>query len=130
MVFGVFDVVHAGHKAFFAQAKKYGNYLIVALTQDHIVEHLKLRLPKKSFVERFDHLKKEDFVDEIVIGDAELGTYEVVKKYKPDVIALGYDQKVLKKDLESHKKEFQWPLQILVMESFEPKKYHSSILKK
>src|SRR3954463_1039918 len=95
MVFGVFDGVHVGHRAFFLEARKHGNYLIAVLTQDHIVERLKLRLPKKNFAERFDNLKKEDIVDEIVIGDAELGMYEVIKKYKPDVIALGYDQQGL-----------------------------------
>ena len=130
MVFGVFDGVHEGHKEFFKQARKHGDYLIAVLTQDHVVERLKLRLPKKNFAERFDHLKKEDIVDEIVIGDAELGTYDVVKRHKPDVIALGYDQAGLGSDIEHHKKEFNWQLKIEILKPFEPEKYHSSLLDK
>ena len=34
---GVFDVLHAGHLAYFEEAKKYGDRLIVSITTDRHV---------------------------------------------------------------------------------------------
>lgn len=112
--------------------------MIVAVAQDHIVEYLKGRLPDKNLARRIDDLRKEHAVDEVALGDAELGTYEVVKKNRPDVIALGYDQTTLKKDLESWLKNFDpldelgasWRPKIVVTKPHKPKEYHNSLLKK
>ena len=89
MVFGVFDSVHDGHRELFMQAKKFGDHLVVAVAQDHIVEFLKHRLPERSLAERIEELQDEKLVNQVVLGDAELGTYEVILKHRPDVIALG-----------------------------------------
>jgi FAD synthetase len=130
MVFGVFDGVHEGHEAILKEAKALGDHLIVVVAQDHIVQHLKGHQPKINLTDRFEHLKKADMVDEVVIGDAELGTWEVVKKEKPDVIALGYDQESLKADLEAHMDKFEKKPELVVMKSYEPNTYHSSLIKK
>lgn len=129
LVFGVFDDIHEGHRQFFRQAKKYGDYLIAAVAQDHVVEYLKGRLPERNLARRIEDLQKEPAVDEVALGDAEIGTYEVVKKIRPGVIALGYDQQALKEDLMSHKKEFDWKPKIVVLKAHEPHKYKSSIIK-
>ncbi len=130
MVFGVFDGVHEGHRAFLKEAKSQGDYLIAAVAQDHIVEHLKERLPKVNFSQRFEELKKEDSVDEVVVGDSELSAYDVVKKYHPDIIALGYDQSMLKEDLEKNIEKIGYQPEIKIMKAFEGETYHSSILNK
>lgn len=102
MVFGVFDGLHNGHRAFLKEAKSHGDYLIVVLAQDHIVERLKGHLPEINLAGRLEHLKKEDGVDEVIIGDSELGVWEVVKKHQPQIIAVGHDQQLLKESLEKH----------------------------
>ncbi len=129
MVFGVFDGIHAGHRAFFKEAKALGDYLIAVVAPDHIVEHLKGKLPAVDIGWRLEALKTEDNVDEVVMGDEELGTWEIVKKYRPAVVALGYDQKLLKKDLEKWLKDFDWDLEIKVMSAHEPNTFHSSLRK-
>ena len=136
MVFGTFDCIHEGHRAFFKEAKSQGDYLIVVVAQDHIVEQLKGHLPKINLTGRFEALKKEAGVNEVVISDAKIGTWEVVKKYRPEVITLGYDQEALKKNLEAYLKKFDpfdklragWHPEIKVMHAYEPDKFHSSIL--
>jgi FAD synthetase len=129
MVFGVFDGIHEGHRHFLKEAKRLGDYLIVVVAQDHIVAHLKGHFPNINIAERLEHLRLEDGVDEVVIGDRELSTYEVVKKYRPDIIALGYDQTLLKEDLERNLHKFDWPLELKVLSAYEPNIYHSSLLK-
>ena len=128
MVFGTFDGVHEGHRAFFAEAKSLGDYLVAVVAPDHIVEHLKGHLPKIDIGWRLERLKEEDNVDEVVMGDDELGTWDVVKKHRPAIVALGYDQTLLKKDLESALKDFDWHPEIKVMSAHEPNTYHNSLM--
>ena len=130
MVFGVFDGIHEGHKKFFEEARTHGDYLIAVAAQDAIVEQLKGKRPVRDIGERSAELEAEDGVDEVVIGDAELGVYGVVLGHKPDVIALGYDQTALKEDLEANYAKFDWKPQIKVMSALEPNKFKSSILNK
>jgi FAD synthetase len=129
MVFGVFDGVHEGHRHFLREARALGDYLVVVIAQDHIVEHLKGHAPKLDMSERFLHLRNEDNVDEIIIGDHELSTWEVVKTHQPDIIAIGYDQRPLKEDLERHHHDFNWHIEIKEISAYEPNIYHSSLLK-
>lgn len=119
MVFGTFDGVHAGHRAFLKEARMHGDHLIVVLPLDHIVEQLKGRMPKVSLAERVNALKTEDGVNEVVIGDERLGVWEVVKSHRPEVIAVGYDQHALKEDLENHLGEIGYTPEIKVMHSYE-----------
>ena len=129
MVFGVFDGVHEGHRAFLEEARHYGERLIVVVTQDHVAESLKGRAPHNTADTRAKELHVEDHVDEVAMGDTELGTWNVIQKYKPDVIALGYDQKELKNALEMHLENFHWPIEIKMMRPHKSDVYHSSVLK-
>ncbi len=128
MIFGVFDGVHDGHRALFEQAKKEGDYLVAVVAQDQSAERLKRRLPRKPLDERIDDLSKEPLVDEVALGDAEPGAYEIVMKHRPAVIALGYDQGELKKDIEENRKRFTWQPKLVVTGPHKPEKYHSSLL--
>jgi len=128
MVFGVFDGVHEGHRAFLREAKTQGEYLIVVVAQDAVVEMLKGHRPKWNILDRVEHLRKEDGVDEVVAGDGDLGEWFVLETYKPDVIALGYDQDALKSELEKYLETKDWQPELKVMQSFEPNKYKSGLL--
>lgn len=128
MVFGVFDGIHDGHRALFREAKKRGSRLIAVVAQDRTVEYLKGHLPKYTLAKRIEDLQKEKLVDEVALGDAEPGSYEVILKHRPDILALGYDQKDLKESLEENFEQFDWGPEIKVMSPHEPEKYHSSIL--
>ena len=129
MVFGVFDGVHEGHRAFLEEAKHYGDRLIAVVTQDKVVESLKGRPAKSDIDSRADELRTEDHVDSVVVGDAELGSWDVIKTHKPNVIALGYDQTELKKALESYLEYCNWPIEIKVMRPHKPDVHHASFNK-
>ncbi|MBI1975011.1 MAG: adenylyltransferase/cytidyltransferase family protein [Parcubacteria group bacterium] len=128
MVFGTFDGLHEGHKHFLREARKEGDYLVVVLPLDRIVEELKGHPPHHTLSERISHLEQYDGVDEVVVGDEEISAWEVVKKHKPNAIAVGYDQNALKEDLGAHLGQFDWPIEIRVMSPYEPEQLHSSLL--
>ena len=129
MVFGVFDGLHAGHAALFNQAKDFGDHLIAVVTPDLVVHQLKNRPPKNLLAARLAAVESAVNVDVAAPGDEELGTWAVVHKFRPDVVALGYDQTALAEDLENHLADFKWPLAIEVLAAFEPDTHHSSLIK-
>ena len=96
LVFGVFDGIHDGHKEFFKQVKKHGDHIIVAVTQDKVVQELKNKKPKNNLKFRKEQLIKLKLADEVTEGDKQTNSWKIIGKYNPDVIALGYDQKELK----------------------------------
>ena len=128
MVFGTFDGIHEGHRAFFKEAKSHGDYLMAVVAQDHVVKHLKGHLPAINLEERFHLLDAEDGVDEVIVGDPTVGTRNVVREYRPEVVAVGYDQDLLRENLETHLQDFNWPLEVVKLSAYEPDKYHTSKL--
>jgi len=91
MVFGAFDGLHPGHLNFFKQAKNYGDFLIVSVGTDNNVERIKGKKPLFNQKERLALTASVGLVDKALSG-AERDFYSQIKKYKPDVICLGYDQ--------------------------------------
>ncbi len=128
MVFGVFDGVHEGHRYFFREAKKFGDQLIVVVANDESVKKLKGKFPKAPLADRMRNLGKENIIDQVVIGDEDLDVWTVVQKYQPEIIALGYDQQLLKESLEKRLNEFGWKPEIKLIDSYQPEKYHSTLI--
>jgi cytidyltransferase-like protein len=93
MVFGTFDMIHAGHEDLFRQARALApdSFLIVSVARDSAVERIKGITPKHSENERLALIAKHELVDEAVLGDEEGYVAHIVAQ-KPHIIALGYDQ--------------------------------------
>lgn len=123
MVFGDFDGLHEGHRFFLQSAKKYGNYLIVAVSQDHIIKHLKGEYPIKNFAERFEHLETYDEVNQVVIGDPENSPINLIKKYNPDIVVLSKNQDFLKKEIEHNYENFSKKIELKTVDTGEIKIY-------
>src|SRR3989344_1276389 len=92
MVFGSFDVLHSGHLNLFCQAKKFGQALIVVIARDRTSRRVKGHLPTQSEKDRWQLVSALKIVDQAVLGDL-TDQMKVIKKFKPDVVCLGYDQK-------------------------------------
>ncbi len=102
MVFGVFDGLHKGHQFFLEQAKKLGTDLIIVVTIDKVVEELKNKVPRFNLKKRIEDLRQLAITNKIVSGDEKNGSWKIIKKFKPDIIALGYDQKDLALNLSQY----------------------------
>ncbi len=92
---GVFDLLHLGHVKFLEEAKRTGGEnaeLIVVIARDNTVEKMKGRKPIMSEDQRRALVESLKVVDIAVLGFENLDIGEVITKIKPDIIALGYDQ--------------------------------------
>lgn len=129
IVFGVFDGLHAGHRNFLKQARTRAEYLIVAVALDKHVEALKKRVPVFSLEERMRELSEIGIPDKVVAGDEILGTWEVLKTYRPDGVIVGYDQEALQKALEQARTDLGLAFEIIMALPHAPEKYRSSLLR-
>ena len=129
LVFGTFDLLHEGHKYFLREAKKLGGKLVVAVAPDSVVLTLKGSKPKISADMRVKNLKASFEADEVLIGDESLNSWRIVRKTSPDIIALGYDQKELKRDLEKYAREEKIAVEFRVLLPYGDGSLHSSGLR-
>ena len=92
LVGGCFDLIHYGHIVFLKNAKKQGDYLIVALeSDDNVRKHKGRNRPIHKQSERAEMLRSLRMVDKVVELPTLTGYNEYlafVKKVKPDVIAV------------------------------------------
>lgn len=102
MVFGVFDGCDEGHQYFLKEADKLGDELVVIVTRDTAVEKLKGKCPRNDLNERIAAIKALGIADFVVPGDMEQGSWAILEKFKPDIIALGHDQDGLKDALTAY----------------------------
>jgi FAD synthetase len=99
---GTFDLLHLGHVRFLEEAKKAGgkdSELIVIVARDNTVKVRKGKTPVMPEDQRRALVESLRVVDEAVLGLENFSIEEVIEKIKPDVIAVGYDQDGIEKDV-------------------------------
>lgn len=133
LTFGTFDNFHPGHAAYLKQASILGDKLVVVIARDINVERIKNRQARQSEIER--RMGVNNFLrEENIKGQAVLGfkgnRWQVLKKYHPDIIALGYDQPVDLKRLRQELSILGFKTKVKRLASYHPEKYKSSLYKK
>ncbi|HLD07691.1 MAG TPA: adenylyltransferase/cytidyltransferase family protein [Candidatus Peribacterales bacterium] len=120
LVFGTFDHLHPGHKFLLSEASKRGE-LYVVIARDQNVEKIKGHAPDQSEGERLKAIQEAFSSSHPTFGDLH-DFLAPVQKIKPDLILLGYDQK-----LPPGVHEEDLPCPVERMSAFEPEKWKSSI---
>jgi len=129
MVFGTFDIIHPGHIHMFKQAREYGDRLVVVIARDKTIENIKKHESMYSEQERKEFLTYITLIDEVILGD-EKNPYTVIEHIKPDIIALGYDQKIFVDELENTLTQYHIEAQIVRLREYNIEKHKSSMIKK
>jgi FAD synthetase len=101
LVGGCFNKIHLGHIKFLKEAKKLGDYLVVVLAHDKNNKK-PYKIPAKIRKENLERLK---IADKVIVGHRN-DFRKTIEKEMPNIIALGYDQK-LPKDLEDYIKKLK-----------------------
>jgi len=95
LVFGTFDLLHAGHRYLLAQARRHGDRLVVSLARDQFVRGWKGKEPRYPQEERARRLKEAGLADEVRLSDPEPRSFRLLAEVRPDLICLGHDQEEL-----------------------------------
>lgn len=131
IVFGTFDLLHAGHQAFLSQAAALGDRLLVVAARDSYIEQVKKRAPRMSADDRRILLEAESVVNEVVWGDEwpTAEPYRLLRDLTFDVLALGYDQEpadsVVQDLLRTYHKE---NVRVVRLAPYQPDMHKSSLL--
>lgn len=128
MVFGTFDYLHAGHENLFIQARELGNEIIAIIARDKTVKTIKGNFPDHDEKQRLKNLKNTGWADKPLLGNHGDKT-KVIKTYKPDIIALGYDQFAFTYNLEKLIIDLKMDTKIIRLMPYRPDMYKSSIIK-
>lgn len=129
MCAGTFDVIHPGHLYYLSEAKRYGNKLIVVVARDDTSKAMKGKYPSHNERERLEAVRMLNVVDEAVLGNKG-NIFDIINQIKPDVICLGYDQKVQKQQLEDELKKRDLKADVVRIGPYMEHVYKSSKLKK
>lgn len=105
---GVYDLFHIGHLNILKNAKKYCEFLIVAVSTDELVQKAKNKTPWIPFKERAEIVKSIKYVDKVVSQTDYNDKLTPAIKYKIDVMFVGTDWKgtakwnEIEKELKQH----------------------------
>lgn len=129
MAFGTFDLFHAGHENYLRQAKALGDYLIVVIGRDKTVKVIKGRTPLNTENQRLKAVEASKIADKVILG-FHGDKYKVLRKYRPNIIALGYDQFIFTQRLEKTIIDLGLDAVIHRLQPYQPQVWKSSLLRK
>jgi len=125
---GVFDIIHPGHIHTLNAAKALGGVLVVAIATDKTAEKMKKRLPLHNQELRRELVSCLSMVDKAIVGHDD-DIFQTVKKVKPNIIVLGYDQVHQEKFISDGCKRINLNVEIVRLESPVPHLSSSQIEK-
>lgn len=131
LVFGTFDMVHAGHRNLFQQARQLAKKvkLIVSLAREKNVLRIKGRVPRKTEQQRLAQVRKLPEVDTAVLGGIRHHMPHIIR-LKPDIIALGYDQRAYVTGLRAELKAAGLKTKVVRLKPYQTHKFKTSLLQK
>jgi len=125
MIFGTFDIIHPGHLYLFEEAKKLGDTLTVIVARDQTVLEVKGRAVQNDENTRLKNIENLHIADKVILGNL-ADKYQVIKEEKPDIIALGYDQRAF---VDSLNETLDSKTKIVRLKPFKEDIYKSSKLR-
>jgi len=129
MIFGTFDIFHEGHKNLIAQARDFGDHMIVVVGRDETVKNVKGDYPLNNEEKRKAVIEKSGLAEEVVLGELD-DKYAIIEKKRPDVICLGYDQNFFVDELRVRLQKMGLEkTKIVNLKAHKPEIYKSSKLK-
>jgi FAD synthetase len=129
LAFGTFDLLHPGHKYYLERARALGDELVVIVARDETVRLFKKHYPIRDEETRLASVKSLKPVTRVVLGNLKF-YYRVLDDFRPDVIALGYDQQHLTRDLRRELKKRRSGARVVRLGAYRSEEFKTSLLMK
>ncbi|MEM2942657.1 MAG: adenylyltransferase/cytidyltransferase family protein [Candidatus Bathyarchaeia archaeon] len=126
---GAFDLLHFGHLKALEDAKKMGgrgSRLVVIVARDKTVEKRKGRRPILPEDQRRLLVESLKPVDRAILGYEEPNIGAVIRKLKPDVIAVGYDQNDILEAVKEALRNYPRKVKVVQTRRYGPEDLNSS----
>ena len=126
---GAFDLIHYGHIRLLEEAKSHGGpdaRLVVIIARDETVRRLKGKPPVFPEAQRRALIDALKVVDETLLGYEDLDMATVIEKVKPDIIAVGHDQKDIERMAREAIEKKGLPIEIVKIGRFGKSDLNSS----
>lgn len=120
---GKFDLLHPGHLYYLRKSSELAEnseLWVVIAHEENVQECIFNNQERKEILEAIE------FVDEVIIGSKDVDFEGVLRRAKPDVVALGYDQD--EEGVGGLLERFD--IRVEKVDAFKPGKYSSSKIKK
>ncbi|HKZ95183.1 MAG TPA: adenylyltransferase/cytidyltransferase family protein [Candidatus Bathyarchaeia archaeon] len=127
---GTFDLLHLGHVKYLEEAKKAGGKnarLMVIIARDKTVEKRKGDKPVMPEEHRRALVESLKVVDEAILGYEDFDIGSVITELRPNVIAVGYDQEGIEKQVRKVVAEKKYPVEVVRIEKFGKDELNSSL---
>ncbi|MFQ6011066.1 MAG: adenylyltransferase/cytidyltransferase family protein [Nitrososphaerales archaeon] len=125
---GTYDIIHPGHIHTLKSSKGLGDVLAVSIARDETVLKNKGHYPTNNERERAKMIGAIRYVDAALLG-SEGDIFEILKRVRPQVITLGYDQKHDEANIDKELKRRGLRSRIVRLDSPVPDIKSSSLLK-
>ena len=125
---GGFEVIHYGHAYTIDKAKSLGDVLVVSVARDSTIRRRKKREPLVNERDRVKLLSSLRMVDAAILG-VQGDIYVTLKKVGPDIVALGYDQYHMEKEVINEARNRGLKVKVVRLDSPYPKLKTSNLLK-
>ena len=89
LVHGVFDLIHKGHIQYFKEAKKFGEILVVSVTDDKYVNK-GVNRPYFNSLDRINFLAELELIDFVILSQNK-SSVEVINSLRPNYYVKGPD---------------------------------------
>ncbi|MEA1984199.1 MAG: adenylyltransferase/cytidyltransferase family protein [Euryarchaeota archaeon] len=99
---GTFDLLHPGHVFFLSQAREMSDELYVLVARDSMIKHKPAPIIPED--QRLEMIRSLAVVDVAALG-SERDIFEPLETIRPDIVALGYDQRFDEIKLEGELRE-------------------------
>ena len=126
---GTFDLLHLGHVKFLEEAKKVGGVnseLVVIVARDITVKERKGKKPVMPEDQRRALVESLKVVDDAILGLEGFSIGEVIDKLKPDLIAVGYDQNEIEKEVQNIIEQKKFNIEVVKIGRFGKSELDSS----
>jgi FAD synthetase len=118
---GAFDLLHLGHVRFLEASKRKGGpgaKLVVLVARDKTVLNRKGRMPILPEDQRRELVGSLRVVDRAILGHTHLDLLGILREVRPDVISVGYDQKMIKASVSKLLKEEHLGIRLVQIPKF------------
>jgi FAD synthetase len=126
---GAFDLIHLGHVRFLEASKRRGGRgakLVVVVARDKTVLSRKGRMPILPEDQRRELVGSLRVVDKAILGHTHLDLLGILRKVKPDIVSVGYDQKQIKTSVDKLLRKERLNIQVAQIPKFGPNGLNSS----